>query len=158
MLDSDETILLFNQTLQESKFEAYFWEVKPIQKQGLDQDFEFVLVNSESLKIVSANDSAFKQYFKENELVVNFPNLNGDANLIVPTPISKNTDYAHLATFVRTADDKQVLAFWKTVLMNYQQNIGGQTKWLSTSGLGVHWLHARIDSVPKYYQHLEYKH
>jgi hypothetical protein len=28
--------------------------------------------------------------------------------------------------------------------------------WLSTSGLGVAWLHIRLDSTPKYYQHQPY--
>ena len=29
--------------------------------------------------------------------------------------------------------------------------------WVSTSGLGVYWLHVRLDSYPKYYQHAPYK-
>lgn len=29
--------------------------------------------------------------------------------------------------------------------------------WLSTSGLGVYWLHVRLDTRPKYYNHDEYK-
>ena len=29
--------------------------------------------------------------------------------------------------------------------------------WLSTSGLGVYWLHVRLDSRPKYYTYEPYK-
>ena len=29
--------------------------------------------------------------------------------------------------------------------------------WTSTSGLGVYWLHVRLDSRPKYYQHQPFK-
>ena len=32
-----------------------------------------------------------------------------------------------------------------------------ETTWLSTSGLGVYWLHVRLDSYPKYYTYRPYK-
>ena len=35
-------------------------------------------------------------------------------------------------------------------------NAGGATRWLSTSGLGISYLHVRIDKRPKYYSHQEY--
>ena len=35
-------------------------------------------------------------------------------------------------------------------------NANGATRWLSTSGLAVHYLHVRIDKRPKYYNHQEY--
>ena len=35
--------------------------------------------------------------------------------------------------------------------------LGRQKKvWMSTSGLGVYWLHVRLDSRPKYYQFAEF--
>lgn len=121
---SDELIFLFNQTLQESPFEAFFWEVKPANLYSMDQVFEFVLVNSKSLKSLQANDASFKKKFRENESVVNFPNLRGDAELIVPLPISKETAYAHLAAFVRSANKNQILAFWKRVVKVYEEKMG----------------------------------
>ena len=33
----------------------------------------------------------------------------------------------------------------------------GGTKWLSTHGLGVSYLHVRIDKYPKYYSFTEYR-
>lgn len=33
----------------------------------------------------------------------------------------------------------------------------GTPVWISTSGLGVPWLHVRIDDRPKYYQHAPYR-
>src|ERR1700733_314725 len=35
-------------------------------------------------------------------------------------------------------------------------NSGGATRWLNTHGLLVNYLHMRIDSRPKYYEHQEY--
>jgi len=31
------------------------------------------------------------------------------------------------------------------------------TLWVSTAGLGVYWLHMRVDPKPKYYKHQAYK-
>lgn len=43
------------------------------------------------------------------------------------------------------------------VAQQYLQRLGkGGTVWLSTSGLGVYWLHFRIDARPKYYQYSEF--
>jgi len=138
-------------------FEAYFWEVKPVKQDSINESFEFVLVNSSSLKMIKAEDQSFNKYFESNKKVVSFSNLRKDAELIVPTRISNHTEYAHLAKFVRSAGEQQILEFWKCVVQIYKDKIEEELKWLSTSGLGVHWLHVRVDSKPKYYQHLEYK-
>ncbi|MFE4105063.1 DUF6940 family protein, partial [Almyronema epifaneia] len=60
----------------------------------------------------------------------------------------------------RSAPTQQVHALWATVgrrasqLLNEQ---GRQPLWISTSGLGVYWLHVRLDTFPKYYRHLPYQ-
>lgn len=157
MQTSDDFIQAFNQSLVDSDFKAFFWEVKPVDNYSVEQDFEFVLVNSNSLRKIAQNDSSFRKYFKDTGSVVNFANLRGDAELVVPTPVSGQTKYAHIAKFVRTAEQHQVIDFWRRVALVYSKLIGEETKWLSTSGLGVSWLHIRIDSRPKYYQYGEYK-
>ncbi|MEL7448175.1 MAG: hypothetical protein AAFN78_03145, partial [Pseudomonadota bacterium] len=63
----------------------------------------------------------------------------------------------HLADFLRTADASQVHAFWQAVGEAVAEKIGDETLWLSTSGLGVYWLHARLDRRPKYYTHTPYR-
>ncbi|MCT4630980.1 hypothetical protein [Winogradskyella sp.] len=157
MLSSDKIIKQFNQTLVNSSFAAFFWEVKPVNKSLLNQPFEFVIVSSKFLESITANNKPFLKYFKEGGSVVSFPNLRSDAELIVPKPISTQTEYTHIATFVRTAAHNQILDFWKKVVYVYSAKINEDLKWLSTSGLGVHWLHVRIDSRPKYYQYSDYK-
>jgi len=157
MLISDELIIKFNDILKESKFISFFWEVKSVVLKELDQPFEFVLVESKTLNRISSDDSSFSKYFKDNISVVNFSNLRKDAELIVPTPFSNETQYAHIARFVRTAETSQIIDFWRRVIESYQKKISDKPTWLSTAGLGVHWLHVRIDSRPKYYHHKEYK-
>jgi len=157
MLSSNDIIEKFNQVFIDSDFEAFFWEVKPVKEALINEPFEFVIVNSKALRSISSNNSSFIKYFEEEGEVVRFSNLRGDAELIVPKPVSDQTEYTHIAKFVRTAEQNQILAFWKKVVLVYSLKIGENFKWLSTSGLGVHWLHVRIDSRPKYYQHSEYK-
>lgn len=122
----------------------------------LDEAFEFVLVNSSTLPGLTAEKHFFEKYFS-GESVVSFPNLGGDAQLIVPTDKSADNNYTHLATFVRNAAPEQVDKFWQVVAEIYRKSISETPKWLSTSGLGVYWLHVRIDTRPKYYQYLKYK-
>ena len=157
MQASTDFILTFNQALVNSKFDAFFWEVKPIDGSKLNDTFEFVLVNSLALLEIEQDETTFSKYFDEAKMVVDFPNIRGDAELVVPTPFSEQAEYAHLAKFIRTAEEEQVIAFWKMVAKTYGEKIGSGTKWLSTSGLGVYWLHVRIDCRPKYYQHSEYR-
>ncbi len=147
----------FVDILRNSPYEAYFWELRPVTATTIAEDVEFVLVESKSLARITANSRDFQEHFVTEEEVVAFPNLRGDAQLVVPTPQSDASAYGHLAAFVRQAPPEQVHAFWQRVSEEYQQAIGAAPKWLSTSGLGVYWLHVRIDSRPKYYQHRAFR-
>ncbi|WP_299277216.1 hypothetical protein [uncultured Psychroserpens sp.] len=155
--NSVEFCTFYTELLRTCDFKGFFWEVKPINKNELDFDFEFVLVEGSNLKYLVANSSRFEKYFTPHEDAVSFPNLRGDAQLVVPTKISEAKHYAHLALFLRHAPKSQILSFWKKVGTTFSQFLGEDKKWLSTAGLGVHWLHVRIDSSPKYYRHKDYK-
>ena len=65
------------------------------------------------------------------------------------------SSYAHLASFIRNSPCSQANFLWQkvAVVMNEKlMALGGHQKvWISTSGLGVAWLHVRLDTVPKYY-------
>lgn len=142
--------------LSECPFPAFFFELPPVTVNDLFRPFEFVLVNSRILPQIQANPKAFAEHFSQENAVVSFPNLGGDAQLIVPCPLG-DADYAQLASFLRSAPAQQLEEFWQLVGKTYQNTIGSQPKWLSTAGLGVSWLHLRIDSRPKYYRHQPYK-
>ncbi|MEM0991771.1 MAG: hypothetical protein AAF847_05525 [Bacteroidota bacterium] len=147
----------FNELLQNSAYEGFFWETPAITLPQLDSNFEFVLVQSSHLPRIKANPSAFQKHLEGAGKIRVFSNLRGDAQLIVPKKMGENSCYAHLASFVRHAPDSQVDEFWKQVGITYEDHIGGQPIWLSTHGLGVPWLHLRIDTYPKYYHHKPYK-
>lgn len=148
-------------TLKESPFETYFFETPPATESSLDSTFEFILANAAELKGVTEDTDAFREHFDGcTESVTSFPNLGGDALMVVPCPSSHAASYSSLGAFMSTAPDDQVEAFWSRVgseALNHFRRRGGEKVWLSTSGLGVYWLHLRLDSRPKYYTHRPYK-
>jgi len=152
----------FVDILKNCPFNAYFWECPPINSQNLaSQQFEFVFINSRELAKQSADPSSFADYFKSGKEVVHFENMNKDAMLVVPTPLAEEKMLAQsLASFSRSAPIEKQHQFWQHVAKQTQKRIsqhGSKNIWLSTSGLGVPWLHARLDSTPKYFRHADYK-
>lgn len=147
----------YNDYLAGCGFEAFFWENKPVTRQTLDEDYEFNLINSDFLAGCPPNSSTFQSYFRDDKAVICFPNFGNDAQLIVPCPVKEPSVYTHIGNFVRNADVSQKHEFWKQVGEETLRHIGEEPKWLSTSGLGVFWLHIRIDSYPKYFQTEAYK-
>ena len=147
----------FNTLLAEIPFEAFYWEVAPMAKTKTSLPFEFVVINSSPLRHIIPDQSAFQEYFAIDKAVVDFLNQGKDAHLLVPTPIGDASCYVHLAQFVRHAPAAQQDEFWKTVGELYGAALNDQPLWLSTAGLGVSWLHLRLDSRPKYYRYEGYK-
>lgn len=131
------------------------------------QQFEFALVNSPELYRMGqrgADPHSFAEHFYKcgKQHAATFENLGGDAQLVAPTPPPRGSDmtaYSHLANFCRNAPEQQVLNVWKTVASEYLVRLQMKRPkpvWLSTSGLGVAWLHFRMDSRPKYYQYSKF--
>ena len=156
----DESFCEFlSTTLAASPFEAYFWETPPITRATWGRPFEFVLVESGDLSGIQADPNPFQKKFDTNDspdYVVSFMNLGGDAMLVAPCPAAELSAYPHMAAFVRKAPRAQQNAFWRMVGEKLDSELGTELIWLSTAGLGVSWLHVRLDSRPKYYQHLPY--
>jgi len=148
-------------TLKKGPFETYFFETPPATESSLDSTFEFILANAVELKGVTEDTEAFREHFDGcTESVTSFPNLGGDALMVVPCPSSHATHFSSLGAFMSTASNDQVEAFWSRVgseALNHWRRRKGEKVWMSTSGLGVYWLHLRLDSRPKYYTHGPYK-
>jgi len=86
-----------------------------------------------------------------------FPNLRGDALLIVPSLQGSISADGHLAAFVREAPEYQKHLLWQKVGQVMEQRVSAEPIWLSTAGAGVPWLHIRLDLRPKYYGHQPYR-
>lgn len=149
--------LFYTQILREVPFAAFFWENKSVCNTNLKQSYEFVVVGTNSFNGKKPNPNPFNTYFSSNHKVVCFANLGRNAQLVVPCPNNANEIYTHLGTFIRNASYSQIDAFWQQIGIEMEQNLNENPIWLSTSGLGVYWLHARLDQRPKYYTHTPYR-
>jgi len=150
----------FLEILRNAPFPAFFWETPPVTRATVTRRFEFVLVDSPALDGVTADARSFDEHFRAaapGSDVVTFANLGGDAFLVAPQPPKNMAGYPHLADFARRAPEDQQHAFWLVVSTAMHKHLGTTPVWLSTSGLGVYWLHARLDSRPKYYTFEPYR-
>lgn len=149
--------LFYTQILKAVPFTAFFWEHKSVTKHTLAQGYEFVLVGTNSFDDKRPNPKPFQAYFLTDKQVVSFANLGKNAQLVVPSPKGSNENYTHLGCFIRNAPEAQVDLFWQQIGLEMEQSMHEKPIWLSTSGLGVYWLHARLDLRPKYYTYRPYK-
>jgi hypothetical protein len=148
----------FIATLAESSFAAYRWETPPITTASVKRSFEFVLMESPGLAR-APDPGAFSEQFQKagpDGDAIAFGNLSNDATLIVPRPAASPDAYVHLAEFVRRAPQSQVHGLWRLVGQTIRSQLSQTPLWLSTAGMGVAWLHVRIDRRPKYYGYRPY--
>jgi hypothetical protein len=138
-------------------YSAYRWETPPVTVDSLNRPFEFVVLDSPGLDRI-ADRVTFGEFFKTVDPggIAVFPNLGGDAILIVPTPVDDTSPYSHLGAFLNSAPRSQLHAFWKVIGATAIRSIGSRPLWLSTAGGGVSWLHVRLDQRPKYYAYRPY--
>jgi hypothetical protein len=150
----------YSSVLAASPFPSFLWECPPTTAASSKALFEHTTVQSPR-KFRSANPASFAKYlFGAVGRVTSFPNRGGDATLVVPHEEGPRGQYGHLAAFVRLASAEQQIAFWAEVGASLQRVVeqrGTEPTWLSTAGMGVSWLHARLDAQPKYYRTQRYK-
>lgn len=149
---------LFNTLLADAPYTAFRWETPPVTESTASQRFEFVLLDHPGLARHPAPE-AFAEHWGDapESGVVVFPNLGGDATLVVPCPVAPHSAYGHLAAFVRQAPEWQCHAFWQAVGDAMAGRVGAKPVWLSTAGDGVAWLHVRLDDQPKYYSYAPFR-
>jgi hypothetical protein len=149
----------FLETLAAAPFEAYRWETPAVSAATLHNDFEFVLLDAPGLQRPPEADALADQFRAagDDQAVIAFPNLGGDAVLVVPRPSGPPSAYPHLAAFVREAPRQQVHDLWRLVGRTIWGRLNARPLWVSTAGMGVAWLHVRLDSRPKYYGFAPYR-
>jgi hypothetical protein len=148
----------FNAQVAGVPFTAFRWETPPVTTATASRRFEFVVLNDPGLAR-DADPEAFAEHFRgrSGSDVLSFPNIGGDAIMVVPRPLAPPSTYAHLATFVRNAPESQRHALWKSVGDAMSRRLSARPVWLSTAGAGVPWLHVRLDDRPKYYGFTPYR-
>ena len=156
----DETFRdFFVETLAASPYEAFFWELPPLNSDAILRPFECAILRGDVLARRRADDSDFAAHLHGPDLVAVFDNLGGDAVLIAPRKIVDADCYGHIAAFVREAPREQQHALFHCLAREIEKRLAASSTrfWVSTSGLGVPWVHVRLDERPKYYQYERYR-
>jgi hypothetical protein len=139
---------------------AFAWETIPVTAATRNRRYEHVVIDSPALAQVTANPRPFAAELSGAVAdICVFSNLGGDATLIVPTAAAATEHYTHLAAFLRGAPRDQIHRLWIAIgeAVEGHWRESERPVWVSTAGLGVHWLHVRLDSRPKYYRHAAYR-
>lgn len=162
--DADAARTTFDALLLGARYAAFFLEMPPLTRASLGAPVELTLLDAPQLAHLRPDPSSFEDEFSRvgNATVATFSNLGGDATLVVPCPLPASAGapmsaYPHLASFVRGAPTTQRHALWAALGRAVLERVTDAPLWVSTAGLGVSWLHLRLDVRPKYYRHTPYK-
>lgn len=138
---------------------AFVWETPAWTRASLRAPNECVVLPSPAHRQLREDARPFSTHFERggSDAAVAFSSLRGDAILIAPTPNGRAANSAHLGAFLASAPAESIAALWKLAANQLLQEISDEPRWFSTAGLGVSWLHLRIDSRPKYYRHASYR-
>jgi len=148
----------FSAELASEPLAAFAWETVPVSRATRDRPFAQVVVDSPSLASAKADPLPFAAIPAGDDGIRVFKNLGGDATLVAPARsaiAASDASYAHLAAFLREGPSTQIDALWSAVGVAVARHWAQSAAplWVSTAGLGVHWLHVRLDAAPKYYRH-----
>lgn len=137
---------------------AFFWEMPPVTQGALSQPYECAVIRGDGLARMRADERDFGDHLDGPGAVAVFPNLGGDAILVAPRPISDADCYGHIAAFLRAAPREQQHDLFRRLAREIEKRLARSRDrfWVSTSGLGVPWMHVRLDDWPKYYQYRRY--
>ena len=141
---------------------AVFFETPKWTKNNLSDLLKFSLTNASDTFSGEPSIEKFSEHLKDcksdSKGSISFPNPNKTSRLIIPCPQCLNK-FGHLGHFIKYSDDETWSKLWKKVAEELEKQIKPPSKgvWLSTHGLGVPWLHIRIDTTPKYYKTESFK-
>jgi len=158
--DSPDFRKFYWQTLIELGGEGCFWEHPRLNRETVDLPYECVITRTKSFTAFAADQRPFDAVFDRQNTISCFINLSGSAWLIVPNPVDDEAvDCRDLVSFCRSAPNELLHDFWTTIGEEMAKAIatGSDFQYLSTHGLGVLWLHVRMERRPKYYHHQAYK-
>ena len=157
LVNSSEFRGVFCSALTRCEYAALAFETPALTKESMNSPFEAVLVKSTELERIRPNWRPFEAHItaSKDPNVCWFQSLGKDGTLISPIP-RDGADYAHLMLFMRNAPYSQVDRLWQQVGIETLNRLSSRPVWLSTAGMGVHWLHMRICDSPKYYKFKPY--
>ncbi len=130
---------------------SFFWETKCLK--SFNDEFEEEFIENKSLTTLSQNYSSFIEYISKskNKYATSFFNPSKTTLLIIPMP-RDNKKFTTIKDFIDNASLNHQQEFWKyvaKVIIKFKKD--NKEIYISTHGLGVPYLHIRLDLKPKYY-------
>ncbi len=131
------------------------WECAPVSADTVDDPVEMVLLPNRLIATLQADPGPFRSHFSPTGGPVAFWSLGGDSRLVCP---SAPGDFPQLHAWATTPQADHA-ALWRLVGLELQAWWANTSEplWLSTHGLGVSWLHVRLDPRPKYIHHRPFR-
>jgi hypothetical protein len=125
------------------------WKCAPTCAERAHESVRFRSTESRAVARIEPSPRAFRAHFGPGPVAC-FDSLGRDARLIAPRPPG---DFGHLWSFLESAPGAQIDALFDAVSAELSAWFEHTDRpvWLNTHGLGVPWLHVRLDSRPKYY-------
>lgn len=144
---------------------AYFLETPPLSRAtAATTVFETTFVPAPGLGSRKTSFASFAEYRDSGQRgVASFANLQRDAVLVVPVPVppydrNSAATCGHLQAYMAAPWDEQHAELWRAVGRAARHQMDAwPVVWVSTHGLGVPWLHVRVERTPKYISHGAYR-
>jgi hypothetical protein len=156
------------QTYPSNIKKRFFYQTSPITR-DMNTEYEEKFIESDRLEKITQDYDPFTEHFikPKNKFVTSFLNLSKKSLLVVPVPLrdsqkasvpvplikaNKTFNYTTIKDFIDNAPQKQQIALWKHVAKKVKQLLKVvDTVYINTHGLGVYYLHVRLDIKPKSY-------
>lgn len=135
----------------------FIWRASSVSK-DLKEFYREEFLEDKRLKGLKQNYKPFKDTFdltNKKKHCVAKPNLGKDSILVVPT-LENSKEFTNLFFFMKNASLEKQKALWKKVAKEVKKMLKKYDRvWVNSSNLGIHYLHVRIDTKPKYYEDSE---
>jgi len=151
--------------------EGLVFETRPFDKNTIDDDFEFTLIDNSEFNGVKQDQSRFDKYISEDvtnydgatELTKVFPSYTySGAIFVAPKAKSGGKYYTHLKEFLKNADQDEIVSFWKTCATQIRDLLYSSNEPVFFSTIqklplrSGNWLTARIENEGRNYRNKFY--
>lgn len=147
----------FTEAILSCNMDNFFWECPSISLLNINtQPFTCFIIKCNAV-IKTANKKAFEEYFNTSKRIVHFYNKDKSALLIVPKHLNNYPEkaYINISNFLKYSPKYQLYQLFNEISKDLCIELkNNKCIWLNTHGLGVYWLHIRLDTYPKYYHTL----
>lgn len=145
---------LFIDSFHRTKFKTFFWECSPVSASNAQSD-AFVYVILRTSIPLTQDFTAFQEHHPPTSRreIISFDSKSGGTILVVPTPSYQRNQrqMSSLGPYLRDPQNTPIRLFQHVAkIILHTLATTKNMIWLNTHGLGVPWLHIRIDFFPKY--------